>query len=272
MMIVDLEDTVGWIGCAITTCYYIPQMGSFIKVMQNKINFEEAPGFFISISYLNCFLWMIYGDQIFSDTVRTTFLIASFICLFNMIVYIIYEAKKYLMDAILNFLIIFMASWSIYKYLTIEVDDDKVVGSICLVTSTILYSYFGYIIYKVINEKNFMLIHFNTTSIYFVSSLLWFTYGIVIKDLFMLITYTAGSILSLIEIIIYINYEKKYPAISTNDADTQGTESNKKEDKEEKEEKEEEIKNIDDNNKLEKLEKLENSKSKPVKILDKFES
>lgn len=270
MMIVDLEDTVGWIGCVITTCYYIPQMGPFIKVMQKKINFEDAPGFFISISYLNCFLWMIYGDQIFSDTVRTTFLIACFICLFNMIVYIIYETKKYLMDAILNFLIIFMASWSIYKYLTIEVDDDKVVGSICLVTSTILYSYFGYIIYKVINEKNFMLIHFNTTSIYFVSSLLWLTYGIVIKDLFMLFTYTTGSIISLIEIIIYINYEKKYPAISTNDADTQ--ESNKKEDKEDKEEKdekEEEIKNIDDNNKLE---KLENSKSKPVKILDKFEN
>ena len=35
-MIVDLEDTVGWIGCGVTTCFYIPQLAPFIKILQKK--------------------------------------------------------------------------------------------------------------------------------------------------------------------------------------------------------------------------------------------
>ena len=257
-MIVDLEDTVGWIGCGITTCFYIPQLAPFIKILQNKISFEDSPGFFISISYANCFLWMIYGDMIFSDPVRITNMIACFICFIAMIIYLIYETKKYLIDSILNFLIIFMASWSVFKYLSIEVDDDQVVGCLSICSSIIVQLYYSYIIYKVVKEKNFMIISFNTTVIYFVSSLLWLAYGVITKDFFMVIPNAMATIISLIQIVIYINYERKYPAVSTIDTENNANEEIKKE------ESESEIKNID--NKSEDFK--EEPEPQPVNIIN----
>jgi solute carrier family 50 protein (sugar transporter) len=258
-MIVDLEDTVGWIGCGITTCFFVPQLTPFIKILQKKLYFEDAPGFFISICYSNCFLWMIYGDMIFSDPVRITNMIACFICFIAMMIYLIYETKKYLIDSILNFLIIFMASWSVYKYLSIEIDDDKVVGNLAICSSIIVHLYFSYTIYKVIKEKNFMLINFTPTAIYFVSSLLWLAYGVITKDLYMVIPNSMGVVISLIEIIIYINYEKKYPAISTVDVEGNTNEEIKKE--------ESEIKNIEDNKSEDPKEEPE-PEPQPVNIIN----
>lgn len=255
MMIEDFEDTIGWIGCGLTTCFFIPQLWPFIRIIQKKSYFEDTPGVFISICYINCFFWMIYGDMIFSDPVKISNLIACFICFIDMIIYIIYEIKKYTLDAILNLLILFMGSWSVYKYLTIEIDDDKIVGNICMVTSIFLYSYFGYIIYKVIKEKNFLLIHFTTTSIYFVSSIIWLVYGIITKDLYMVCPHIVGIILSLMHIVIYLNYEKRYPIISTSDAEGPGIVEIKKD---------EDFKNTEDNN---------NNKEKPVvEIINRFDN
>ena len=82
---------------------------------------------------------MIYGDMIFSDHLRITNMIASLICLIAIIIYLFYEIKKYLLDSILNFLILFMASWAVYKYLTIVIDDDRVVVKLCLRYSLFIY-------------------------------------------------------------------------------------------------------------------------------------
>ena len=74
----------------------------------------------MSASYVNCFLWMIYGDLVFSETIKTTNKIAWLICFVAMKIYLIYERKKFLLDSILNLLIIFMASWAVFKYLSMK--------------------------------------------------------------------------------------------------------------------------------------------------------
>ena len=258
----DLEDIVGWIGCILTTCFFIPQLNPFINIVKGKLYFEDAPGFFISSCYANCFLWMIYGEMIFSDQIRITNMIACFICLIAMIIYLIYEFKKYLLDTILNVLILFMASWAIYKFLNITIDDDRIVGKICISSSIINILNFVYVIYRVIKEKNYMLIHFYYTTIYFLSSLVWLFYGIIIKDIYVVFPYILSTIISLIQIIIFINYEKKYPIIEEKDISTSiGIERTGNEENEIKKEEtkiEEEIQS--------------NSNEKPVKIVSKEEN
>ena len=71
---------------------------------------------------------MIYGEMIFSDQIRITNMIACIICLIAMIIYLIYEFKKYLLDTILNVLILVMASWAIYKFLNIGSHDKVFCG------------------------------------------------------------------------------------------------------------------------------------------------
>ena len=257
----DLEDLVGWAGCFLTTCFYIPQFGPFLKILKKKLYFEDAPGFFISSCYANCFLWMIYGDMIFSDQIRITNMISCLICLIAIIIYLFYEIKKYLLDSILNFLILFMASWAVYKYLTIVIDDDRLVGKLCFCSSLVIYLYFSFIIYRVIKEKNYMLIKFYQIIIYFISSLAWLFYGIIAKDLYVVCPYAIGIIMSLLQIIIYINYERKYPIIDEKDLITSiGIESTGKEDhkKDETEKIEDDLSSI--------------KKEKPVKIVSKIDN
>ena len=258
----DFEDLVGWTGCFLTTCFYIPQLGPFIQVLKKKLYFEDAPGFFISSCYANCFIWMIYGDMIFSDQLRITNIIACLICLIAIFIYLFYEIKKYTLDSILNFLILFMASWAVYKYLTIVLDDDRLVGKLCICTSIVIYLYFSYIIYRVIKEKNYLLIHLYQIIIYFVSCLVWLLYGIIAKDLYVVFPYAMGAVFSLLLIVIHLNFRKKYPGLEEKDLITSiGIESTGKEDnkKEENDIKiEEDISSI--------------TKEQPVKIVSKIDN
>ena len=279
-MFMDLEDTFGWIGCFLNTCFFLVELIPFINIIRGKVYFEDSPGFFMSASYANSFLWSIYGDLVFSEQIKTTNMIACLICFIALMIYLSYERKKYLLDSILNFLMIFMVSWAVFKYLSIEVDDDRVVGKLCFCSSCIIYMHFYYIIYRVVKEKNYMLIPFNHITIYFVNSIIWIFYGIVTNDFYVILPNSMGTLLSLIQVIIYIKYESKYPLLAENDFtanENNGNEENKKEDKEDKIDKEDKDDNNDKDDKDEKEDnKIKNededsSKNipKPVKIVSK---
>jgi hypothetical protein len=260
MNIDTIEDIVGWIACGLTISYFIPQIIPYIHVIQGNLYFEDTPGFFISTCYINSYLWYIYGEMIYSDQIRISNIIACFICLISMGIYIIYEIRKYTIDAILNILIIIMASWAAYKYLIIVVDDDRVIGKLCIGSSIILYLYFIYIINKVIKEKNFLLIQFYHTLIYLLVTISWIAYGIITKDVYIVFPYSLGIIFSLIEIVIYLTYKKKYPFIEEKDfSSTIGIESNVNEDN-----KREKSINIEDDK------AINNIKERQVKIVSKI--
>ena len=198
----DLEDTFGWIGCFLNTCFFLVELIPFINIIRGKVYFEDSPGFFMSASYANSFLWSIYGDLVFSEQIKTTNMIGCLICFIALMIYLSYERKKYLLDSILNFLMIFMVSWAVFKYLSIEVDDDRVVGKLCFCSSCIIYMHFYYIIYRVVKEKNYMLIPFNHITIYFVNSIIWIFYGIVTNDFYVILPNSMGTLLSLIQVLL----------------------------------------------------------------------
>ena len=212
-LIVDLEDATGWIGCIVSTCFYIISIIPFIKVIQEKLYFEDSPGFFISICYSNCFLWCLYGDLSFSDTVKTTNFIALLICLFGCLTYVFYERKKYLLDSILNFLLIIMVSWSVFKYLIIEIYDPRVAGKFCFCSLIVVFSYFIYNIYKVIIYKAYTLIKFTNITIYLINSMIWVCNGLSIKDFYIIIPNSLGVLISMVQIIVYLKYQNKYQGV-----------------------------------------------------------
>ena len=67
-----------------------------------------------------------------------------------------------------------------------------------------------YTIIKVINEKNAKLIHINNITIYFLSVLCWFVYGIIDKDYYIAFPYFIGGLIALTQIIFYNIYSRKY--------------------------------------------------------------
>ena len=230
-----IQESFGWVAACLTVCYYISPVIPFINVLKGQLNFEETPGIFVTSCYINCFIWYIYGDMIFCDQVKISNMIAAAISLFLMIIYLAYEIRKYIIDSILNALILVTGSWAVYRALTIVIEDDRTVGKICFCTTILVYFFPIQILYKIFKEKNYVLINVYSAWVYLFACIGWVVYGIMINDIYVVCPYVGGIILSLIQIIVYFNYKRKYPTIgerefaSTIGIETSGNEETKKE-------------------------------------------
>jgi len=217
----NLEDIFGWAALCLNMCIYLTPVLPFINVLKGKVSYEDTPGVLVSSTYVNCFCWYIYGDMIFSDQVKICNCIGSIISLCLIVIYLVYEIRKYTLDAILNALIIITGSYATYRGLTIVVDDDAVIGKICNVTSIIVFLNPMYLIYKVIREKNnYILIPIYTAWVSLFAHGLWVIYGIIIKDVYLMVPNVIGIVLSIIQICIYIIFKKKYPTFGEREKDT----------------------------------------------------
>lgn len=229
-----LQESIGWIAGCFNVCFYLTPTFNFIKVLKGKVNFEESPGVYVTTCYVNCFIWFIYGDMIFSDQVKISNMIAALINLIFMLIYLAFELRKYFVDAILNTLILITGSWACYRALTIVIDDDRVVGDICIGTTIIIFISPIQILYKVFKEKNYNIIPVFSAIIYLFTCLFWFVYAIFIKDFYLAFPNLLGIILSAVEIAVYINCKRRYPGIGeittgTIDIVSGGNDENKKE-------------------------------------------
>jgi uncharacterized protein with PQ loop repeat len=197
--------------------------------------------------------------MIFSDQIKYSYLVASCVSLLLMVIYLIYELRKYLVDSILNALIIITGTWAVYRALTIIIDDDRIVGKICIGTTLVVFLTPIQTLYKVIKEKNYILIPFYSSIVYLFASIIWVVYGVMITEFYIVAPNAAGIIISLIQIFIYLNFKRKYPIIGERDIsstigiETSGMEESKKEEPSVK---------IDDD-------KPAKTKEKPVKIVSK---
>jgi len=211
------QECFGWTAVGLTVISFLTPVFPFLNVIKGKINFEDAPIISVTTCYVNYFCWYVYGDMIFSDQLKYGYVIGS--CIFGLliVIYLIFEIRKYLVDTILNALILITGTWALYRALTIIIDDDRVVGKICIGTAIIVYVQPMQIIYKVIKEKNYGFIPIYNCYLSFLSSVCWLVYGIFITDFYVVFPYAIGIILSLVQIVIYLNYQKKYPIIGERD-------------------------------------------------------
>ena len=211
------QEITGWIGCGITVLSFIFPIFPYLNVLRGKISFEDTPAVYVTTCYVNYFCWYVYGDMIFSDQLKYAYIIGSGINLILMIIYLAYEVKKYLVDSILNTLILITGTWALYRALTIIIDDDRIVGKICIGTSCIVFLSPIQVIYKVIKEKNYNIINILNSWLVLLYGICWVIYGVLITEFYVVFPFAIAIILSLVEIIIYISYKRKYPTIGEKD-------------------------------------------------------
>ena len=258
-----VQECIGWAAAGFTVCYYLAPVLPFINVLKGKLDFENTPGVFVTTCYVNCFVWYIYGDMIFSDQVKYANLAASCKSLVLMVIYLIYELKKYLVDSILNALILITGTWAVYRALTIIIDDDRIIGKICIGTTLVVHLSPMQVLYKVMKEKNYILIPIRSAWFYLFACATWITYGIFISDFYLICPHVAGVILSLVQMVVFYNYKRKYPAIGERDfSSTIGIEKTGTE----------ETKNEETSIKIDDEEGQSKVKEKPVKIVSKNDS
>lgn len=209
----SFDEITGWGIGFLTIIFFLTQIFPYFRLILGKIHFQNTPTFYITTCYYNCLLWFIYGKTIFNEKIKISYLISTILCFISLIIYLFYEIRKFFFDAILNFIILSMSTWAIYRYLTIEIDDDLVIGKLCLATSGIIYLYMLYRIYLVQKEKNIFLMNNNLTIFHLIVEIAWEYYGIATSDIYIVINYVFGIFISLLVISLYLEYKKKYSII-----------------------------------------------------------
>ena len=255
------RESFGWIATCLTMCFYISPVIPFINVFRKKISYEDTPAIIVTTSYVNCLCWYIYGDMIYSNQIKYCNLIGAVSSLILVCIYLLFELKKYTLDAILNSLIIITGTYSIYRGFTLIIDDDDIIGKICIATSCIVFLSPIQLIYRVIKEKNYNLIPIYTAYVSLAATSCWVAYGIFITDINVIFPNIIGLVLAIIQVVIFQKYKKKYLGIGERDStSTIGIESTEN-DKDKKEDTT--IKGTEEQNDIE---------AKPVIIAEKNEN
>lgn len=254
-----IQETSAWIGACLNLYFFITPITPYINVVKGKLNYDDTPGRYVTVIYVNSICWYTYAELIFSDQLRLSYIIGAIITLILMLIYLFYEVKKYLFDSILNICIIITGTYSLYVGLTLILDDDILAGKFCVVSHMVYLYYPSQVIYKVIKNKNYNLIDIRGAYLAFVTGVLWVVYGVLISEQYVVFPHVLQVIISLIQIFIFKRYKKKYPSFGLKEVSTIGIQSKE----------EEEIKKEDEMLK-EKDEGIKsNFEDRPVQILER---
>ena len=252
----SFEEICGWVGFAFTLCFFISSLIPIFNLVKGNIQFEEVPGYYFALNYANNLCWYIYGDFLYSDQIKTVYLIGTFLTFISVFTYLYFELQKNKTDAILNGLIILLGTYTIYITLAIIIDNVDIICQICLGTYILLFFYPFQTIFNVIKHKNYNLIPIYNTWISLFGSISWVIYGYGITEYYVIYPNIIIIILSAIQIILYLIYRKIYPSFDEKTViSTIGIENDdpKKDDN---------IKNMD--------EETQPSIARPVKIVENF--
>ena len=208
-----IQKCFGWLAFFININFYLSSITPFLNVIKGKLHYEETPGIYVTTCYINCLIWYIYAKMKNNNLIKISYMISGIICLIFISIYLIFEAKKYLCDSILNTFFIVTGTWAFYRALILIVGKIKLVGYITILTTFILFISPVMKLDKMIKEKNFKLTQTFSAWKYLVYSISWLIYAIFLKDIYLIITNSLGIIFALFYVFIKIYYKNKYNLI-----------------------------------------------------------
>lgn len=192
---------------------------SFSNFFFQKINFENIPISRVIINYMVSISFFFYSSIIFNIEMRFAYLIGMIISLILMLIYFYLELSRYLLDSILNIILLIIGSMVSYQWLSKIIIEEEKVGLICILTSlSSLIIQIPYI-YTAIIKKNHRLIPITYDSISFPAHFSWVIYGIIIGDFYILTSNLICCFVCVLQILLYFYYRKDF----LNNADSENS-------------------------------------------------
>ena len=211
-----IQEIIGWTAFGFSLYIFFIQMLPFYLMIKGKLSIDDTPIALVTFIYISSFCWYIYSDMLDSDQIRIISLIGIILNSFMIIIYIIYEGKKYLFDAVLNLLIIISGSYLIYLVLDTMIEDDETIGKICVGVVCILSIFKIKNILKSFAEKTLDYIYICQSWFTLATVTLWGFYGFMISELYVIILQIIFGFLSIIEISVYAHYKNNKFKINLN--------------------------------------------------------
>ena len=202
---------------------------SFSNFFFQKVNFETIPISRIVSNYIISISFFFYSSIIFNIEMRFAYLTGGIISLILMLIYFYLELSRYLLDAILNFILLIIGTLVSYQWLSKIIIEEKIVGMICVLTNIssiiVQLSY----IYNGIVKKNYMLIPITYDSVSFPGYCSWVIYGIIIGDYYILVANLIPCFDCTVNILLYFYYRKYFINNEENENSIEIDEETKKE-------------------------------------------
>ncbi len=204
----------GWAAIALSVLLNILPIVSFVNYFGKKTSFEGIPALKIFSNYLYCLIWYFYGSLIFNKQIQCASILGGIFSLTLIIFYLFVELKIYLVDSILNCIIVIIGTMAVFEWFSYIILEREIVGRTCLIVSIISILTQLSDIYNGIKEKNYLLIKVNYSIISFPTYFCWIVFGLIISDRYVIISNLIGIIFSILQIGVYMRYKKEYPTIN----------------------------------------------------------
>ena len=208
-----MEIISGWVASCLTIIIFIQKLPPFVMVLKGNLNYQESPAFYMIMCHISCLLMMMYGDQVFSEALKTCGMVSCTICVICISIYLLFEFKEYTMSTILNAILFYMASSAFYDYLNYKIDEEDVIGKVGIGSSLSIYVFHLNAVLNVIKYKNIIFLDVNISFQILAASIFWCIYSYTINDIYIIICFLMGGIVSIIEIVTFYTFKDQYPAI-----------------------------------------------------------
>ncbi|XP_061337170.1 bidirectional sugar transporter N3-like [Gastrolobium bilobum] len=200
----------GILGNIISFLVFLAPLPTFYSIYKKKSTegFQSLP---YLVALFSCVLWLYYAlvkkDALLLITINSSGCVIEIIYI---IVYLIYAPKNARILTIKLFmamnvasfaLILFVTQFALYGSLRV-----KVLGWICVSISVSVFAAPLSIVAQVIRTKSVQFMPFNLSFFLTLSAIMWFTYGLLLKDICIAIPNVLGFALGLLQMLLYAFY------------------------------------------------------------------
>lgn len=194
---------IGYPACLLTILCYLSKIIILFDFSKKTFRFKDIYPIKVFSNYSFAFFWYFFGVILYYDPIKISNLVGIFSFLFVICIGLFFQFKKNLCNTILNFLIVSIFTIAFYHYFIYIVADPNINGNFCIVISIIN------LIIKLF-MKNDLSISLFPVIFSFSSSILWYKYGDLNKDLYIKFSFGIFVITDLIQLIIHVAYYLNY--------------------------------------------------------------
>lgn len=222
--ILHLAFTFGILGNIISTMVYLAPVPTFIRIFKKKSteDFQSLP---YLMALFSSMLWLYYA-MLKKDTMLLV-TINSFGCVIEITyiaIYIVYATRESRVSTIKLLISMNLGLFSLILLLAHFLVSGsvrvKVLGWLCVALSVCVFAAPLNILKQVIRTKSVEFMPFTLSFFLTLSAVMWFAYGLLLKDLCIALPNILGFILGLLQMLLYgiyrnaqkVEEKKKLPA------------------------------------------------------------
>ena len=202
---------IGWIGTGIGVLYYLFPVRMIYQLFKGHLTYKEVNVMIFITNTLNCLVWTAYGKRQNKPQLWIFYACSVAISGIWTSIYWVFFAEKHPWKSVLYLLLFYDIGFEIFYIFYEMIHNITFIKYFVCVVGVIMYYTPGLKMYHAIKLKNRELIQWYISFTGIFSNGFWFIYGLLLMDFSLIVTKGIGTLLGLIQTIVWVCLKCKYP-------------------------------------------------------------